>query len=649
MKKALLLSVTLAAACTAFAGVPGVVKADASPFKAGPKFKTPNAKFQSPTRAEGDMESFEFSYAGAPYIGYNFTGVTPEKTRVYLGFQMRAEDIKTFAGSQVKGFSVYSPFDDNFTENTITEARFFCSTDLTKEDFSFDFQMSKEAGIRNNIVVDDPYTITGEEKSLFIGYSFIVPKIDNMFYVVTDDVANDPTTCICGLSDTDAMPESFSNTGGSMGALCMSITLAGENLPKYVSFASFPGTICLPIGKASSIPVTLQATSGSPIESVELVYTLGGKVNEYTFEFNPPLNSGVARYLDTNLEFPVQSERLNEEVEFKLTKINGVDNVTEGSVANASIAFVDESEVPVRQTLVEEFTGTWCGWCTRGFAALEYLRANYPDFIVAAYHNDDPMEVTKSYPADISGLPSASLNRGVVCDPYDGTYEYQLPVPIVGNILAANAVPTAWKVEVTHEWESGDVLVAKSKVVNMAGFKNQDYKVAYILVADGLLGKGSEWFQTNYYYNKQPDYVDELNAFCMNGVYGKSKVVGLEFNDVVISADGIHGVEGSIPTSVEAEQELDHSMRFDLSKISSGLNVDKNSLRVIAAVVDKNGDVLNCAKNEVNDYVVDAVEGVIDENLPVEYFNLNGMKVANPTEGIFIRRQGAKSDKVIIR
>ena len=93
MKKALLLSVTLAAACTAFAGVPGVVKADASPFKAGPKFKTPNAKFQSPTRAEGDMESFEFSYAGAPYTGYNFTGVTPEKTRVYLGFQMRAEDI----------------------------------------------------------------------------------------------------------------------------------------------------------------------------------------------------------------------------------------------------------------------------------------------------------------------------------------------------------------------------------------------------------------------------------------------------------------------------------------------------------------------------------------------------------------------------
>lgn len=38
----------------------------------------------------------------------------------------------------------------------------------------------------------------------------------------------------------------------------------------------------------------------------------------------------------------------------------------------------------------------------------------------------------------------------------------------------------------------------------------------------------------------------------------------------------------------------------------------------------------------------------VDVNAPVEYFNLQGMKVANPENGIFIRRQGGKTTKVIM-
>lgn len=42
-------------------------------------------------------------------------------------------------------------------------------------------------------------------------------------------------------------------------------------------------------------------------------------------------------------------------------------------------------------------------------------------------------------------------------------------------------------------------------------------------------------------------------------------------------------------------------------------------------------------------------EMVVDENAPVEYFNLQGVKVAEPANGIFIRRQGAKVEKVIVK
>ncbi len=44
--------------------------------------------------------------------------------------------------------------------------------------------------------------------------------------------------------------------------------------------------------------------------------------------------------------------------------------------------------------------------------------------------------------------------------------------------------------------------------------------------------------------------------------------------------------------------------------------------------------------------VEDAI--VSDENAPVEYFNLQGIRVANPENGVYIRRQGAKATKVVL-
>lgn len=46
---------------------------------------------------------------------------------------------------------------------------------------------------------------------------------------------------------------------------------------------------------------------------------------------------------------------------------------------------------------------------------------------------------------------------------------------------------------------------------------------------------------------------------------------------------------------------------------------------------------------------VEGVEADADINAPVEYFNLQGQPVANPSNGIYIRRQGSKVAKVIIR
>ena len=45
------------------------------------------------------------------------------------------------------------------------------------------------------------------------------------------------------------------------------------------------------------------------------------------------------------------------------------------------------------------------------------------------------------------------------------------------------------------------------------------------------------------------------------------------------------------------------------------------------------------------------VEDIIgdDANAPVEYFNLQGLKVNGDEPGIYIRRQGAKTSKVLVK
>ena len=50
-------------------------------------------------------------------------------------------------------------------------------------------------------------------------------------------------------------------------------------------------------------------------------------------------------------------------------------------------------------------------------------------------------------------------------------------------------------------------------------------------------------------------------------------------------------------------------------------------------------------------FVIDAataIDAIEAENAPVEYYNLQGVKVENPSNGIFIKKQGAKATKVVL-
>jgi hypothetical protein len=71
------------------------------------------------------------------------------------------------------------------------------------------------------------------------------------------------------------------------------------------------------------------------------------------------------------------------------------------------------------KVLVEDFTGTWCGWCTRIIYALELIEAQTHNVIPVAIHNNDEFDFAGRVPLEdhlgIGGAyPFAAINRTTI-------------------------------------------------------------------------------------------------------------------------------------------------------------------------------------------------------------------------------------------
>lgn len=68
-----------------------------------------------------------------------------------------------------------------------------------------------------------------------------------------------------------------------------------------------------------------------------------------------------------------------------------------------------------KYVMVEDFTGTWCGWCPRVSYALEYGKEQIENLVVIANHYNDPMQNSHSLRINnlfgINSYPSVLINR----------------------------------------------------------------------------------------------------------------------------------------------------------------------------------------------------------------------------------------------
>lgn len=214
------------------------------------------------------------------------------------------------------------------------------------------------------------------------------------------------------------------------------------------------------------------------------------------------------------------------------------------------------------KVLVEDFTGTWCGWCTRIIYALELIEAQTHNVIPVAIHNNDEFDFAGRVPLEdhlgIGGAyPFAAINRTTI---WSNPQHHNVSQPI-DKIQPQS--PIGIKINSNLGANSGTIDVNFKFKETISG----ELKYAVYVVENGLIANQKN-YNTDLY-----DGLEILSNFTHNhtlrGVYGN--IIG---NDL-----GQAATEG---------------LEVTLSNLAVNYTVvDVTKLQVVVFLMAADGTVLN--------------------------------------------------------
>lgn len=492
--------------------------------------------------------------------------------------------------------------------------------------------------------LDQPYTI-GEE-GVFVGYSFTVKRAVTTTAKYPLYYGEDNAGYGLYIHTSDTYPE-WSDVSAYGYGLPLSIVLEGDFPNNKLTLNSVTNPVSA-VGKAATVSFICDNNGGNAVNSFDVAYTLNG--TDYTQTFTPelPLTAELSNPQTFSFDLPAMAAEGDYPFTFTIAKVNGEENVATEKTADAGYSVI--SNLPTHRALMEEYTGTWCGFCPRGFAAMQYLSKRYDDFIGIAFHNDDPMMVDVELPFTVSGYPGCTIDRGEELDPYYGpSTSSSFQIEKYWKEACNVAAPVDITLSADFAADDATRIDVKTNIVSPIARTTANYMVAYALVADGLTTADYEtddhggWRQlNNFYTTSATGFIDEMAQFC-----GTTSYVNLVYEDVVILAPDIMGIEGSVPATLAVGNNALADYSFDTKDAVSdyyyskgeSLVQDPNNLRVVAMVIDGvTGRVLNANVAKVGDSASLGSVFADGDAVTTEYYDLMGRRVLNPAAGIFIRR-----------
>lgn len=389
------------------------------------------------------------------------------------------------------------------------------------------------------------------------------------------------------------------------------------------------------VGNETPVRATLTNLGYAEVRTATIHYEAAGRSGDIEVECSDLPAKQFMTSSEVSFNLPATDAISDGALRISVAAVNGKTNASASQQAEAQLEIF--SRLPQRIPLLEEYTGTGCGWCPRGAVGMEKMAEIYGNrFVGVAYHCSDYMSIFKEedYPSPAPAQPVAWIDRVRETDPYLGDIPLATPAFGIDRVWEEYAQRfTPADISLTCDWtdESHTAIEAKVRANFVKSYDNADFRMVYILVEDGLTGTDAKWDQGNYYSGETGKWPEDLQFL----VDSPKSISGFVYNDVAILSTDPKGTEGSLPSRIEADNSYEHAVNLSLSEAVNlfGINLvqDPERISVIAAIIDsRTGDIVNCTKGKPG---VAGVSTVMDNDPETEYYNLQGIKIPAPEKG----------------
>lgn len=338
-----------------------------------------------------------------------------------------------------------------------------------------------------------------------------------------------------------------------------------------------------------TIAATISNSSTEDITGFTLSYDFG-EGQTYDYKVNKTVPAGG----ELQIEFPSRAiiER-NQTLHYTLSVSYGEDH---SSTSGLITCFH-------RRIVAEEITGTWCGYCVRGIAAMKSMKELHPEsFLGIAVHSssetwEDPMDFS-SYTIwlkealGMPGYPHATVNRrkAQTGDPAN--------IPQYYAQLLERDLTAGLQLQVTGVDKDARRVELHTDVYFLDDLDDNRHTLAYVLLEndvhkDAIIGNDGKPQAYNGYeqYNY---YAGGAMGEC-GGFESLPEIVpgaDMTYQDVARAfwGDGFNGLENSLPSAVKAAIPYGHD--FTITLPENVLNPENTEVAVLL-INSKTGEIIN--------------------------------------------------------
>lgn len=660
MKKFLLTITAAAMALTSMAAIPfGMKKADLHPERR-PDIKmthvtSPVKPLSSKTtradeeETEAETKAIYYTLAGNPADGLGYPNQTPSM-QMAMAFQIEESFLAGVKDGEITAVTFYTgtqegaPADKQV--NKILHANVFVASALDGT-YLYEQEVKCPETAFTQVVAEfkEPFAIPADTP-IYVGVYFTLTDSKNVAIIVDSEPHLNNNGGWVGVRNNTATSWRWENVADDFGFVTLGAIIQASEMPENsISVLAVDGQPVAATGQEIPFQFLLINNGVNSVSTLTLEYGLEGEepvVQDMQLEeplyFNQILIGGIANFTSS---VPTKKSNIN----FRIKAVDGMENTASDPSGSYTVTIVPAESDLSRNIVIEEFTSISCTWCPVGYTSMEMIHENFTDgtIIPVCIHINspgrDPMTAT-SYNGVVNafctqGVPSSVVNRAYNVYPlYDDLVDMATvlrTLPAVGAVEAEATIDPATR-ELT--------INTKTKFAFDYTDGDENFILSFGITENDL----GPYTQQNGYSGADYDVI--------GGWQDLDKTVELTYNDVARQLDKFAGIKGSVPAEITAGEEYEYTHTLSVLKAVK----DLEKINVIVYLINpRTKEIENaCMLKSIGDgsYVSGVEETILtedDSDAPAEYYNLQGIRVANPSNGLYIVRKGNSVKKIIVK